>query len=390
MKICIVSCYLPPKKGGSAEVMGNLIRYMSTEDVVVFGELDEKERKQCEASLKCNVYAFWSDFNLGGRGKRFFILFRWMMVPLMMMRMAKVIRKEKPDAILGVYPDNLYCFAAERIARRFKIPFYSYFHNTYVENRDGFNKYIGEKIQKRIFENSNTVFVMSDGMKRFYEKHYKNTRFASLTHTLNPSLLLPEDYQYTATQKQKYSMVITGNINASNVEGTKRFIEAIKDSDRFELNIYTHVPYLMLMNRGLSFPKEWHKGYIPDGEYFSTIRSYDIIVLVHGFTGAYSEVEYETIFPTRTIPYLLSGKPLFVHAPPKSFLASFVRENECGILVDEASHEAVLKGLDQLTNPDVSERMVRNGQETVKKFHPEVVSSGFLDIVRSQNESAVV
>ena len=57
------------------------------------------------------------------------------------------------------------------------------------------------------------------------------------------------------------------------------------------------------------------------------LRQYDVVVLTHGFNGAYGDVEYRTIFPTRAIPMLLSGRPMLVHSPPGAYLTEFFREN---------------------------------------------------------------
>ncbi|RME94864.1 MAG: hypothetical protein D6772_13980, partial [Bacteroidetes bacterium] len=89
-----------------------------------------------------------------------------------------------------------------------------------------------------------------------------------------------------------------------------------------------------------------------------------------GFTGGYGPVEYRTIFPTRTIPFLLSGKPIFAHAPPTSFLSDFLRQNKCALLVDQPEPELVHAELLRLAaDPNLQCQLVAAAQVTARQFH---------------------
>ena len=105
------------------------------------------------------------------------------------------------------------------------------------------------------------------------------------------------------------------------------------------------------------------------------LQEYDICVLTHGFTGGYGEVEYKTIFPTRTIPILLSGKPIIAHSPQGSFLNNFITENKCADLIDIPDKSLILDRLDTITS-DLSyqKELVGASKKTAEKFYgPEVV-----------------
>ena len=106
------------------------------------------------------------------------------------------------------------------------------------------------------------------------------------------------------------------------------------------------------------------------------IQQYDICILTHGFTGGYGEVEYKTIFPTRTIPLLLSGKPILAHSPEGSFLNDFIQEHRCAHLVDRAEEEAIIEGLEKISGDlDYQQRLAAQAAETARMFYgPQVVA----------------
>ena len=98
-------------------------------------------------------------------------------------------------------------------------------------------------------------------------------------------------------------------------------------------------------------------------------------MITHGFHGGYGSVEYQTIFPTRTIPFLLSGKPILVHSPPGSFLNDFIQEHKCAELVDEANEESIIAGFEKITNNAAYQKgLVKAAAKTAQLFYgPKVV-----------------
>jgi hypothetical protein len=74
---------------------------------------------------------------------------------------------------------------------------------------------------------------------------------------------------------------------------------------------------------------------LEEEEFRQELQKMDGGLVTHGFTGAYSKAEYQTIFPTRMILHLEQDYPLIVVAPEQSFLANFVRQYGCALLVDK-------------------------------------------------------
>ena len=68
---------------------------------------------------------------------------------------------------------------------------------------------------------------------------------------------------------------------------------------------------------------------VPRSEVPARLREADVVLLPHSFE--YAEAardEFRTIFPTKTIEYLISGRPMLAHAPADAFLTQFLQANE--------------------------------------------------------------
>ena len=370
MKILLVSWSVLPNKGGSSIIVENLAKNFNTSEMIVLGSRQWRQNTTVQRKAgTASFQYFFSELYLFGRGYQYFIWFRkWRFKPLIQ-KIKEIILEEKITHVIGVYPNPFYCHAACIAAKEMKIPFSSYFHNTYIENK-AITDPNAPKIQEEIFNNSEHIFVMSKGMQHFYEEQYQLKKFVPLVHTFNH---FPNNNTLSGipgNKKSHYKLVAIGNFNESNLDATRRLITAIKDNPKYSLSLFTHVPKMLLKNRGIDIDAIEYKGFVNPDEVHSKLQDYDIAVLTHGFTGGYGAIEYKTIFPTRTIPFLLSGKPIFAHSPKGSFLNTFIEEHKCAELVDIADTNAILKGLERITkDTNYQESLVAASNRTAKLFH---------------------
>jgi len=99
------------------------------------------------------------------------------------------------------------------------------------------------------------------------------------------------------------------------------------------------------------------------------LREADIVVLPHGLSGGLSPEEYRTIFPTKTIQYLLRGRPILAHVPRSCYLTRFLNEHRCALVVDEPSVPALLTAIERLrSDAKLRADLVRNALGAVEMF----------------------
>lgn len=368
-KVLMVTQPILPGRGGSVIIVEKLINHFRPEELVLLGELSPLGRAPKRAADKPQAVYFRSGFSLFGRGARFFAWFRWMLFSWLVKKIVRVAQRENCDYILAVFPDEYYSYAACLAARQLKLPFSLYLHNTYIDN-EAVDQIRGAKIQPELFKEAEFILVANDGMKKFYQQKYGFKNVVTWVATFDHMPQLPEMKPAGLNHKDKIKLVLIGNFNASNLEATRRFLETVGHDPQYEIYMYTHVPVPLLKMRGLDTTALIHKGYISDSRLVAELQQYDILVLTHGFTGAYGPIEYQTIFPIRTISLLLSRKPILVHSPRDSFLSDFFRERQAGALVDEPSADAIRLALRKIIEePEYAQSLAERAFETAQIFH---------------------
>jgi glycosyltransferase involved in cell wall biosynthesis len=94
------------------------------------------------------------------------------------------------------------------------------------------------------------------------------------------------------------------------------------------------------------------------------------------------EDELGTIFPTKTPEYLASGNLIVVHCPSTYFLARFLQENDCGIVIDTKSPEEMQQKLQAaLSDVENVDRLRRNALKAAEMFQIEKVASVFSNTI---------
>ncbi|MGI8606166.1 MAG: glycosyltransferase [Gaiellaceae bacterium] len=83
--------------------------------------------------------------------------------------------------------------------------------------------------------------------------------------------------------------------------------------------------------------------------------------------------------------YLAAGRPIFVHAPPGTFLVSYFREHECGLVVDEGDADALSRELERFSqDAGLRRRLVENARARYDAdFHPARARARFLSVFES-------
>ncbi len=337
-RILLLSWGVPPEPSGSSVIVGNLAKQFSRDEMIVTGERPfARGEAPWQAEWPQLVYSIrgWPQDRRGARW------WRTLQLPLLLLRCVRLVRKHQCDAILVVFPREEFLLAGYLAAAWTGARLFPYFHNTYVENRTGVSRRFARWLQRRVFRRASHVFVMSEGMRELYRERYPQLACSVLPHSLTerPLQLAPPPAPGPTLR-----FVICGNINESCRDATLRVCEAIAQVDRASLTLLSGMSGSVLKGLGVLRDGVRHET-VPHEQVRGRLQNADIVVLPHGFGGPLSSEEYRTIFPTRTIEYLICGRPILAHVPPDCHLARFLMENDCALLVTEPSVPALLRAI---------------------------------------------
>jgi hypothetical protein len=147
----------------------------------------------------------------------------------------------------------------------------------------------------------------------------------------------------------------------------------VNASSDFVLNFYSAAPDWHLQKEGL-VGQRIHREQPTDDDLVNAIGNNDLLILPHGLTGSLAPIEYRTIFPTRTIPYLLSRRPILAYSARGSFLSEWLRAHDCAEVVEDPDPAALRGAIDRLCDDAPRrEQLVRNALRAAEYFRADRV-----------------
>ena len=383
-RVLLISWGVPPETAGSAIIVGNLAKQFTREEMVVVGERPSSRPavfwKEDWPEIISVTYG-WSPARRGARW------WRRCQVPLFLLRCLYQAKKHRCTSVLVVFPNEEFLLVGYLIAKLTKARLYPYFHNTFVEQctPGPLRQRAARWLQSRVFEEAAHIFVMSEGMVELYRERYPQLRCSALVHSFNEDI---PDCPPPPVPATPVRFVMSGNINASCAEAAGRVCAAITRIDS-RLTILSGTPKQYLESLGILREGVQYETVSRD-LVLSRLSEADIVILAHGFSGGLSEVEYRTIFPTKTIEYLICGRPILAHTPPGCYLARFLRTHECALIVDTPDTGAILAAVQRLReDADLRASLVRNALRTAKLFHAPVVASELRAILERDDRGLV-
>lgn len=370
-KTLLISWTIPPDTSGSAVIVGNLAKQFQRTELVLAGErpinapgVTWREEWPELAYIALGWPASW-------RGARWW---RRLQLPIMLLRSVYLAIRSRCTAVVAVFPKEEHLLVGYLTALLMRVPFIPYFHNTWLENRSGFALKVAKLLQWRVFERAEHVFLMSEGMVELFRERYPNLQCSALVHSFNGGLPVFSPPQVTNCPLR---ITISGSIGEACRDATSRICDAIFQTVDVELTFLTGTPRSDLAKLG----------FLRNGVRYETVaaeqvveklRESDIVVLPHGFTGGYSPEEYLTIFPTKTIEYLICGRPILAHSPSGCFLTRFLKQNDCALVIEEPSPALIQTAINTLrTDAALRTRLVRNAMKAAEQFYAPRVAGNF-------------
>lgn len=285
--------------------------------------------------------------------------------PFVVRRLVQMARRLRPRVIIGVYPYHHFLDMAAKVACAEKIPWIAYINDIMLEQFDGRHdeKWVAD-IQSRTFREASSLMAISGGVADYYRRMY-GVEAMELPHVYTGPPL--KEIPRRTVRRQGFW---GGSIYDINIRALGRVSNALA-SCKCKLVVTTHTSLRNIERSGVPI-ENLVKEYIPRREdYLRTLEEQGILVVALDWPdeSPIADVELETIFPTKTIEYLASGRPIVVHCPEHYFLAKFFLEHQCGLVVAERSEEALRQAIWLLLEGgERVDAMCLNARKTVEKF----------------------
>jgi glycosyltransferase involved in cell wall biosynthesis len=369
-KILYLSWSVPPDTSGSAIIALNLARQFTRDEMVLAGEEPRgKPPVRWDARWPELVYV-QHQCPLLRRGQRWW---RSLQFPLMVCRCLKLIRKHDVDRIVAVFPRAHFLLAGYLLARMTGCKFYAYLHNLYF-NRVGLAYWFTAWVHGRVFRRAAHIFVMSEGMSEVLRQQLPELQQTPLVHSFNEPL---PQFEEPPPVGSPLRLIFCGNLVSCH-DAAGRFAEAAARSPDTSLSILSGEDPATLRQFGLLRPGTTCETVSRD-EVPGRLKQADVVLLPHIFRyPPAGRDEYRTIFPTKTIEYLICGRPILAHSPADSFLTQFLVENDCALVVDRPDVEALCAAIERLRSDSaLRSRLVRNALKTAEQFQAERVAAEF-------------
>lgn len=366
--VLILSIYFPPEAGGTSTVYENLLKHFDQDKVFVISGYPYF--RTSGSKLTCKVYRFipvlLARIPLGN-----YIMFAF--IPLIVLMGLIVSKKYKIDTILATYPDSSFLVSSYLLHKLIDAELYVYLHDTFVERqRNLLSIYIAKFFQNRIFNNARKIFVISEGMSDFYRERY-NLHTILIPHCLSQNI-------ETFLSKEKNSkdwggnrIVFTGAIYEMNIDAIRLMVKTVDTLTDTKLCISTFNPKA-LKRLGIN-SNNVEASFHPEAEHLIEFqKKSDILYLPLAFESPWPD-EMISVFPTKTIEYLVSGVPILVHAPSHHFLTRFARQEGFALVVDQYDINALKKGILLLLRDNILRQvLVEKAFVTAQKFDGEKIA----------------
>jgi glycosyltransferase involved in cell wall biosynthesis len=374
--ILLLSWTVPPETTGSAVIVGNLAKQFSRSQMIVAGERPRNKPAivwKDEWPEISYVSKAWPQTRRGARW------WRKLQIPVLVLRCLRLAWKQQCTRIVVVFPCEEYLLVGYMVAKITGAALFPYFHNTYVEQCEPHTLHarIARWFQSRVFREAGHVFVMSDGMVELYGKRYPHVKCSALLHSFNEDI---PDYNAPPPVAEPSHFMLSGNINESCTDAATRLAAAVSLVNG-RLTILSGTPKAHLQKLGMMRDGVRHETVSRD-LLVGRLAEADVVLLAHGFTGGLSDEEYRTIFPTKTIEYLICGRPILAHAPADCYLTRFLCEHGCALVVDRPDHDDLVTAIHRLcADAALRASLVRNALRVARRFQASIVAASLRSVL---------
>jgi glycosyltransferase involved in cell wall biosynthesis len=283
----------------------------------------------------------------------------------------RTLKEFGSKVVLATFPYGVNLVATFLAARQLNLPFYAYMHDLWTENMPSGTTAarFAEKWEPVVLRESTRVLCMTEAMQKYYEKKYR-IRTELLPHSVAEEDYLDAPAQMLPPRLPKPTVLFVGAVSfPMNLDALKVLACASELlPPEYELLFCTSMDAPTLGRLGIRSNRLQVK-YMSRAE-VQRLQS-EVHVLVAPLSHKNCSIdEVRTVFSTKLLEYLISGRPIIVFAPEDSYHAVSASKRGWGYVVTEDSPVALAAAI---------EKVVRDEKLAVRLVH------GALQEARSRN-----
>lgn len=343
-KLLVISNSFPPLLDASAVLVNNIFSKYEGELYAIGGTTFTKYDPDFKAPCETKYIRFPRNWFFAVLSN-YHISFFWVYYFYLLYQ----VRKIKPALIFGNYPHEVMFVASYKVAKKLKIPFYSYMHDLWEENTENKRRKFASKWEKEVLSNSKRVLCCTEKQQEHYFSKYGI--HTDLLHHPIPD----EDNEgvcFNPLQTEIKEIAYVGsNSAAMNRDALITLSKAMKylpDQYKFVWYPIIDMPMDYLKIMGFDTSKIEIR-VVSTQEMRSCLKQSAILFAPLSFKNC-SDSEVKTVFSNKLLTYFISGRPILVFSPKDSFHSICASKDGWALVVDKDDEKELANQIHYLIN----------------------------------------
>jgi glycosyltransferase involved in cell wall biosynthesis len=378
LKFALVSHKVPPAGTGQSLVIYRLLHNVGPEHYCLVSTEPHDVNKPGEGPSKllpCSyhylppAYALQRGYRLGLRQLR-----EGINVPLAIVqhsrRIADIVRSEGCHAVVACTGDVTLLPAGYLASRATKVPFYAYVfdHYSYREWDDPVAAFWARRLERLIIKGAAGVIAPNEILRNDLQERFGvNATVIHNSFDISPYETNGVVNTDTSSASDEIKIVYTGAVYEAHFGAFRNLMAALAKlgNPNVRLHLYSNQPPGTLERERVHGPIVRHPT-VSMTEMPRIQMEADILFLALAFDSPYPDL-VRTSATTKLGEYLASRRPMLVHAPRGSFVSWYVREHDCGVVVDEDDPARLADAIELiLSDANLCRRLVANAFERAR------------------------
>lgn len=339
--LTVVSRSFPPQVSGSAILLANLLSAYPGKVTAVAGYNHESKSDPAFMSPCPTIHLTLPHFL-----PRVFDLLRKRIPTVMYRSLQGLIRRRLIElgtkVVFAAFPPEVYLVATFLAARELSLPFYAHVHDLWLENRPPGSEEarFAERWEPIVLKEATRVLCMTEAMQDHYRNKY-GIEPELLSHTIPKEDYLRAPLTLRAPRMARSTILFVGAVQPGmNLDALKVLAFASELlPEEYQLVYCTDADLTNLRNQGICSSRLQAK-YVSRAEVRLLQSEAHVLVAPLSHKNCIVD-EVRTVFSTKLLEYLVSGRPIVVFGPKDSYHVESARKNGWGYVVTEDSPSAL-------------------------------------------------